>query len=288
MSPSRGIDATARSLSTRLERVDQGSSWKHRAPTLRILSWNVLADRYLDFESYVGLPDRLRRPTERWPAVAAVAADADRDVVALQEAEPALVDQLRNELGSDWDVRWCPKGQGRTDGCLTAVHRRWMVVDESRIQYPDGSPPSGHVAHLLTISRKDHRIVVANTHLRWAPPNLDPPKHQGLVQARALVKALDDGQPVVIVGDLNDEPDGPIRRHLADSGFREVQGRAPTALIRAECKALDVIAVRAATGHADEGPITVPSDGAEIPSTACPSDHVPVLATLQLATGALS
>jgi endonuclease/exonuclease/phosphatase family metal-dependent hydrolase len=246
-----------------------------------VVSWNVLADVYLEHDRYPDMPAKLRRPEVRWPVVAAIVLAMARDIVALQEAEVALAGALGSALGAEWDIRWCPRGSSRVDGCLTAIHRRWTVVDEIRLPYRHGSQ-SGHVAHLLTIDRAGFRMTVANTHLKWSPPGATAEVHRGKQQMSELLGSLErSASAAVIAGDLNDEPGGPVRQMLLDAGWAELQGAESTALIRSEPLSIDVIAVRSLSGRTDSATIgRVELTGSSVPSWTCPSDHIPVTATI--------
>lgn len=248
-----------------------------------ILTWNVLADAYLQRDRYPDLSESLRNHETRGRAIAQIVAEASRDVIALQEAEPALAEELSDALGGNWTIRWCPRGRNRPDGCLTAVRRRWTIIDDVRMDYQVGSEPTGDVAHILTIENKGRSLTIANTHLPWVPPGTPRSQHRGARQARALANRLADMSSVVVVaGDVNDGPAGPVRQVLTAAGWSELVGHEPTALIRGEPRLLDLIAVRGAAGRAESRPVPMLLTGSSIPSWDCPSDHVPVTATVVL------
>ena len=155
--------------------------------TMTALTWNVLADAYVR-PSWFPLTDpALLVPGARQAAVLAMISDLDVDVVALQEADVALVEAARTAW-SDRVVLWAPKGRGRPDGCLTAVRRGLSVTSHQRVEYTDGEARSGHVAHLVTIATAVGSVTFANTHLRWSPD--DAPGSVHVEQIAELVDLL--------------------------------------------------------------------------------------------------
>lgn len=246
-----------------------------RVEALRIMSWNVLADAYVVAGRYPLSPPALLAPGARWAAVAAHILEDGAEVVCLQEAEEGLARILASELGPQWALSWCPKGAGRPDGCLAGVRRPWRIEEESRLEYPDSLPPSGHVAQILSLSQGGRRLVVASTHLRWAPPGTTAADHIGVHQARLLVARLDGPGPVVVVGDANDGPGGPVRAVLGAAGFREAHPRTASAIVNGTgVEALDVMAAR---GLALTG-VDAPAPQAPMPGPHMPSDHIPLVA----------
>ena len=252
---------------------------------LRVATWNVLADAYVDARWFALSPPELLVRGARTTDVLKCALALDADVLGFQEAEPALYEAASREL-IDYDVRWCPKGRSRPDGCLTAVRRTHRIVSEKHHLYDDASSPSsyetpsGHVAHILEIESAGHRITVANTHLRWFAPELDPATTPGYRQAKQLAAILAPLPRAVITADTNDRPGGPIRALLAEAGFSGVSDDAPTSIVNGvEPSALDVVGVRGARCVSLELPIP---PCPPLPGPDCPSDHVPVVATVEL------
>ena len=204
----------------------------------------------------------------------------DCDVIAFQEAETALVDLVVQRMDTH-DVRWCPKGNNRPDGCMTAVRRTLTIAGEQRVAYRDGAEPSGHVAHVLDLVDPNGAwLRVINTHLRWAPPGTPLDVHVGVTQMHEALTHVDDGSAAVLVGDLNDLEEGPTRVAMAERGLHEVQGAEATAYVEhLGRQALDVIAVTPAVRASGWIGVEVASP---LPNAMCPSDHVPVLADVYL------
>jgi len=250
-------------------------------PCLRVASWNVLADAYIQADWFPRSSSQMLAPGARIDAVLELAMTLDADVLAFQEADPALAHAAQERL-TGYDVRWCPKGRGRADGCLSAVRGPWTITADTRHLYQDGfgGPNSGHVAHILEL-RNDagDTLSVANTHLRFAAPGTPADTHVGVRQARQLVNILTGKNPAVIAADTNDSPDGPVRAALRAGGFHEATGLAPASIVAGtQIQALDIVTARGARCTALPSKILVQPP---LPGPACPSDHVPVLATIR-------
>ena len=83
---------------------------------LRVLTWNTLWDRY----------DReLIHTAERRPMLLAALRDADVDVIALQEAEPALVKMLLAEewVRAEWTLGGDPQSSDVADSGVLLLSR---------------------------------------------------------------------------------------------------------------------------------------------------------------------
>jgi endonuclease/exonuclease/phosphatase family metal-dependent hydrolase len=242
---------------------------------MRLVSWNVLADAYIRPQWFPGTSAGLLAPGARTAAILHRIRGFDADVIALQEADPALAAAGRRLPG--YRTFWAPKGRGRPDGCLTLVRDTVHVIDTRRLFYHDGPEPSGHVAHLLRLTGPDTvTVTVVNTHLTWEQPGTASQDHTGLRQAAELVRVL-HGRAAIICADLNDLPGGPVRQMLTGAGFAGAGDIRPTSLFNGpERRALDVVAVRRpGTFTTTVTGVTVP-----LPGPSCPSDHVPVTCDL--------
>lgn len=189
------------------------------------------------------------------------------DVIGLQEVEPPLIAALL--ANGDWQHFWSPKDNQEPDGCLMLVRRDVKVTGFLANTYSDDS---GHVMQLVIIDD----VIFANTHIMWAPAN--DRRHPGVQQAKELVAILGATVPAVIFADGNDRPGGPVRAIIEAAGFANTCGHVPTALIGTERAALDLIAVRGL--HAKHVETTFSPQG--IPNTTCPSDHIPVMADIEV------
>lgn len=234
---------------------------------MRCATFNVLADAYISYGDYSHVDPGLLLPNARTQGIVQVIDGLQADVIGLQEAEEPLVHALSER--DNWQTFWSPKEGGKPDGCLTLVRHGVDVNRFDTHPYGDGS---GHIAQILHIGQ----VVFTNTHIKWAP--IETPGHIGVAQARELLEHVGPEQPAVIFADCNDRPNGPVRQLIERAGFINVCGDVPTALVNQEPVALDLLAVRGITAKC----ITKSYQLTAIPSKDCPSDHIPVVAELEV------
>lgn len=228
----------------------------------RCASWNVLADPYLEYGDYSHVPQELLLPGARLPFVMGVVNKLDVDIIGLQEADFALFTAF-NATG-EWQVFWSPKGNNKPDGCLTLVKRGITTTNFWSRYYSDGSD---HVAQSVDVGD----VEFVNTHIKW------PPDTHGRVQVTELLGWLGREKPAVVMTDCNDRPHGPVRALFDEAGFSNTCSFMPTAFVDQKLAALDLLTVRGTRAeHIETG-----FDPTGIPSIACPSDHIPVVANIE-------
>lgn len=234
--------------------------------TLRVVSWNVLADTYAHADLYPGAEPALLESGARASLVADTLERLDADVVCLQEVERGLLDAwVSDGRLQDYDLHYLRR-PGRPDGCATLV--RALRARASRaLVYPGCE----EVAQVLVLTGGPLSLTVANTHLRWSP--------DGSTATRQLGHLLADLAPeprAVLCADANVGPTDPARAALRAHALHDLAGAASTAVVDGEPRPLDLVAVRGLAGLlarplAPRGPL---------PSRLCPSDHVPLVATV--------
>ena len=137
---------------------------------IRLVSWNVLADAYVQARFYPRVEPALLAPGARTEAIVRYLVEGDADVVCLQEVEPPLIDAI--ERAGGWTVHAAMK-PGKPDGCAL-VARRGVTLEAVRtIAYADGAPDrrdSGHIALLAMLRAGPATYPIATTPLRWDPP----------------------------------------------------------------------------------------------------------------------
>jgi endonuclease/exonuclease/phosphatase family metal-dependent hydrolase len=227
---------------------------------LRCATFNVLADAYLDHGNYDFVDPGLLMPRARLPYLLQTITGLDADLIGMQEVETWLLNAL--VATKEWQVFWTPKDGGKPDGCLMLVKRNVEVIDFKPISYGDGS---NHVMQSMVIDG----ITFVNTHIKWG-------MEYRVGQANMLLAELGDG-PAVILADSNDRPGEPVHELIEKAGFSNVWGDEPTALIGSERAPIDLLAVRGV--HANRIGTLWPLDG--IPSMQYPSDHSPVMASVE-------
>jgi hypothetical protein len=233
---------------------------------LRCASLNVLADAWLDRDNYTNMEPHLFQPGARIPNLLQLIASLQAHVIALQEVEAPLVAALAQT--GEWKPYWSQKQGGEPDGCLTLVRHDIQVEDDATYVYSDGTY---RVMQSVTLGN----VVFANTHIQYAPPSHHP--HLGVAQTKELLGWLGEEQPAVILADCNDRPGGPVRALIEGAGFY-TSGNEPTALIGEERAALDIIAVRGV--RAEHIKAELPQE--VIPNANYPSDHIPVMAYIEI------
>jgi hypothetical protein len=234
---------------------------------MRYVTFNVLADAYTTYGDYSHVNPKLLVNGARLDHIIHQVNSFGADVVGLQEADRSLLEAFEDD--ERWQALWSPKGRNKPDGCLTLVKSGIEIANHESFLYDD---ESGHVFQLTRIGH----ISVANTHIKWAP--VDEPDHIGISQTQLLLSALGDLQPAVILADCNDRPGGPVQTLIESAGFTSMSADKPTAIVNGELVALDLLAIRGV--HAQWVPTDYDLDS--IPSETCASDHIPLIADVDV------
>jgi endonuclease/exonuclease/phosphatase family metal-dependent hydrolase/2'-5' RNA ligase/uncharacterized protein (UPF0248 family) len=168
------------------------------APTaeLRVLTWNTLWDRYDS--------DRIDTARRR-PLLLAALEEADADVIALQEVEPALAAMLmrapwvrdRYTAGTD------PAGRDIEDSGLLLLSR--LPVREAAVHVLG---PHKAVTAVAVDTAAGHPLVVAATHLSSDHSEDGPARRKSELSRLGRGLAAVDGD-LILLGDFNDGRDGP-------------------------------------------------------------------------------
>jgi CCR4-NOT transcription complex subunit 6 len=217
--------------------------YARQKPTLKVVSYNVLADCYATKERYPYCPSWALEWEQRGPRLIEEILGYDADVVCLQEVQAShwetfFLPRMQQGGYEGFYLRKTKKAdgddQGKMDGCATFYRRsRFRVVERYDIEYDEfarvdsSSQPNqdrvskGNVAQVLTLedllrTRRDH-VCVVNTHLFWDPARADVK----LWQVHALLKALERDpslpgrdDPLLICGDFNSMPGSPVYEYV--------------------------------------------------------------------------
>ncbi len=260
---------------------------------LSVVSYNVLADAYLRPEWYRQSPAAALDPARRRPALLDHVAAADADVACLQEVEAGLFDALAARLGPlGYEGRFLKKGGGKPDGCATFFRpSRCRLLAEHRWRYRDGPPgcsDSGHVALVLQLQWACRPLFVANTHVKWDPPDTPAPERWGYRQAADFLrrKAELPAAAWVLCGDFNATADGDVLRLLFDAGFADAYAEKThsfTCVSNGRAKRIDFLLH---TRELIANPEGLPplADDTPLPSAEQPSDHLIIRADLDWRT----
>jgi endonuclease/exonuclease/phosphatase family metal-dependent hydrolase len=173
--------------------------------SIRVVTWNV----WWRFGPW----------RERKTAIGSVLRRARPDICGLQEVWAKggrnLAGELAEELGMHWAWVRSPEPErwrARLPGCSAAVGNailaRWPIRDSFRVLLPPGSSgDASRTAIVATVESPDGRIPLATTQLTSAP--WDSATRCG--QVRELVARLAalerEDYPVLVLGDMNAEPD---------------------------------------------------------------------------------
>jgi len=227
---------------------------------LRVATWNVLCDAYVEPEYFPHTPAAILDPDRRRAALLDRIRSLDVDILCLQEVDAGLAAAIR---AVGLDGRYAPKGGGKPDGCATVS--RLPVRSERTLAYADGS---GHVALFVELDG----VTVANTHLKWDP--------EGTRGARQIAELL-EGRPerFIVCGDFNAEAASETVSLCLAAGLRDAcPAGGATSNANGRAKRIDYLFhsldLRAA-------PALLPriADDTPLPSESEPSDHLAVRAT---------
>jgi endonuclease/exonuclease/phosphatase family metal-dependent hydrolase/2'-5' RNA ligase/uncharacterized protein (UPF0248 family) len=183
------------------------------ADVLRILTWNTLWDRY---------DSDLIHTAERRLMLIDALREAEVDVIALQEVEPALVKMLLAEewVRAEWMVGGDPRSSDVADAGVFVLSR--LPIHEA------GWHELGRHKALtaIVVEVAGRPVVVADTHLssdhsrdgaglRWGQ----------LTQIEDGLRSI-EGTPVVLVGDFNDDTDVPATHLAMADAWTQIHGPA--------------------------------------------------------------
>jgi mRNA deadenylase 3'-5' endonuclease subunit Ccr4 len=236
-----------------------------------LVSWNVLADAYIQRRFYPHSPEPVLVSGARTGAIVELLAQSAADLACLQEVEPPLVEALAQRGG--WRVEYAPK-RGKPDGIAMLARGRVTLSDVTTVAFGDGS---GHVALLATVHAGELVCRVATSHLRWDPPGTPYDQRWAVREATELLAMLGPTERAIACGDLNIEPSDPVYAQLLAAGFADplADASAPTANPNGRAKRIDHLLC----GHdlrVTPLPIVPIDDTTPLPSDVLPSDHVPI------------
>lgn len=265
--------------------------------SFRIASYNILANSYIQPAWYPGVDPGVLRWSWRGPALAEKILTLDADVICLQEVEQESFDELCARLGAkSYSGVFAKKGQGKPDGC--AVFHRPCALKfngSEAFYYHDGlagAPDTGHLAQIATFESETGVIKVAGTHLKWGQEDKPLEEHLGHRQIKEMidqrVKTDHTSFAWVLCGDFNAQPNHPIIRRCAETGFEDAYRghEQDTCNSNQRAKRIDFILH---TAGFTSTPIKLCEIDAltQLPSIEEPSDHLAIAATLT-ASGAQS
>lgn len=253
-----------------------------------VATYNILAASYIRPEWYPGTPPELLASERRLPRLVDHIAALGADVLCLQEVEADAFAAIDARLSRDGFVgRFAQKREGRPDGCATFAREaaaRW--IREEVVVYDDAPPGgrrSGHIAQVVVLEVEGRALGVANTHLRWDPPDvpgdrrLDARQLGQLLAVRSRIAPECEGW--IVCGDFNATPDGAAIEVITGHGlsFAHAASPAPTNNANRRASMIDYL-FHDAPLATEPLPIAPVADDTPLPGEEQPSDHVAVAA----------
>ena len=256
--------------------------------TFAVASYNILAEAYSAAERYPFTPAPLLEPAARRTALIKHIAGLAADIVCLQEVEGEVFAALNTELiQRDYAGLYAGKGLGKPDGCATFFRRSlFTLAGSARHQYHDAAlrnGSSGHIVQLLALDSGEGRLGIANTHLKWDPPNTPREASHGYCQIAELLEERDrflcGCAAWIVCGDFNASPGSEVTERLREAGLHHAHGDDPGATCNANARAkiIDYLFFSCAL-NANPLPLPPVSVAAPLPGPGQPSDHVAVQA----------
>jgi mRNA deadenylase 3'-5' endonuclease subunit Ccr4 len=254
----------------------------------RVATYNVLAAAYASRHLYSRTAAHLLDAEYRRHLLPSYLLHLDADILCLQEVEAETFAILERELPMMGYVgAFARKEKGKPDGCATFAHKdRATWIRDSHLAYDDGTAngaASGHIAQIVTVRVDERLLAVANTHLKWDPPERARESQIGLRQISELIAARSrlaaDVEGWIVAGDFNVTPDSAVVTTLQSAGFEfsHVDGPAPTCVANGAARVVDYIFADSALS-ATALPIRPINNDSVLPAAGEASDHVPVSA----------
>jgi mRNA deadenylase 3'-5' endonuclease subunit Ccr4 len=260
--------------------------------SFRAVTYNVLADAYINPRWYVGVAPELLRPEWRLPALVRHVEALDADLLCLQEVEADTFAALDDRLGPlGYEGRHEMKGGHRPDGCAVFFRRGLFTLrDVQRLEYHDGERGveghSGHIALLLGLEHEGRLLGVADTHLRWDRPGTPRTAQIGLRQIMELLEACGSFTPAcqgwLVCGDFNATPDGEVVAALRQAGFEFAHPNrryVRSCVANGKARLIDYLFHTEALRSNPVDPPLI-EDRTRLPSDEQPSDHLPLVAEI--------
>ena len=156
---------------------------------------------------------------KRLPAIRSVLGAASPDICALQEVwldgDRNLADELAGALGmhavwvrSPRPERWHARLPGCRADVANAILSRWPICEPTDLRLPSGrSGDASRTALLCSVDSPSGRVPLATTQLTSAPWDSATRCDQVRTLVEALAGRTREDYPVVVLGDLNAEPD---------------------------------------------------------------------------------
>jgi len=253
-----------------------------------LTTYNVLADSYIRPDWFPNTPPEWLDPARRHPALVDSIAELGTELIALQEVELDVFRRLEVRLETlGYRGMYGAKGRNKPDGCATFVKvDLFSEVEWQRLHYDDATedgPASGHLALIARLEVAGRSVSLANTHVKWAPPETPRAEHQGARQLDELVAwcLAHPSDAWIVCGDLNCPPESAVLDGLRGAGLTDTHTGIDTPTCNANRLPRKLDHIFASQGlEACPGVIPSIQPDTALPSSSHPSDHLPVTAGL--------
>ncbi|MBS0622123.1 MAG: endonuclease/exonuclease/phosphatase family protein [Verrucomicrobia bacterium] len=243
---------------------------------MKIVSYNVLAEIYVNPGWYPHVKPEFLEPKKRRERMIHFLRHLEADVICLQEVERSLFEELQ------LPGIWSKKRRSKEDGCATISFL--PVIHGETLYYKDQhkGQPSGHLAQLSLIEFEGQKIALSNTHIKWDQPGTPSQKQVGRQQIKELlaVTKAQKAEGFVLCGDFNITPSHPMIELIKHEGFTIASALQPTCNVNQIPQTLDYIFVSKQL-VAETEPLPFIEPTTPLPNEEQPSDHLPVNATLR-------
>jgi mRNA deadenylase 3'-5' endonuclease subunit Ccr4 len=254
--------------------------------TIRVVSYNILADAHIRTEWYPKTPPRLLWWEHRKNRLVKRIREFSAELVCLQEVEPPVFEFLETALKPDgYRGVYAQKGNHKPDGCATFFKTTSVILaDYQTIYYSDragGDLHSGHLALITDVEINGLAVRAVNTHLKWE--NKESNHRIGLKQAVELAEMIcsDKASRWIVCGDFNAQTGSAVIETMLSKGLIDAYATLPqsTANSNGDAKRIDYI-FHSPSFVSEPLPITVIENDTPLPSQSEPSDHLPICARL--------
>lgn len=202
--------ALSQGTSSQMDHKSTSGNTEAKEETLKILTWNVMFDRYSGQPTPLGMPGIDWCSTKRYPVLAKCIERENADVVGMQEVEPAFAAYLANlPWIRERYIISCTPTSAVLDpwGVLMLIRRgRFTLQKCTHVNVPAWS---GHVSLMPIVSlsvAKRKVIDIAAVHLiaPFTKANESARTGQDAVLRQQAVKGF--GPDAILMGDFNDWP----------------------------------------------------------------------------------
>ncbi|KAF4669074.1 hypothetical protein FOL47_002724 [Perkinsus chesapeaki] len=205
---------------------------------LKVLQYNILG-RYFGFSKYfsyawpylggkvaknfcpaaTGAPQlpSLLDWNVRMPILAKTCLESNADILCLCEMDS--YEDFRETLGPTYDSYFAPRPGGRDDGSAVFWRKSILeLVSAETLEYTCGSERVAAICRLQ--SSQGQRFTVVGTHLYWKGSCPTQSKEVDQLTAK-LHSLLEQGEPVILCGDLNNHRDSDTFKRITECGMED-------------------------------------------------------------------